>query len=95
MGNEIVHFPPQNTGMRLSNFPVTICHVQPVMAGQIYVRVLEKFMRGSIFDDTFIRYALSFEFIILTSKVTELFLLILRLGYLVKEQITILIGMNP
>jgi hypothetical protein len=45
-------------------------------------------MRGSIFDDTFMRYALSFEFVILTFKVTGLFLLISRLGYLVKEQIT-------
>ena len=51
-------------------------------------------MRGSIFDDTFKRYALSFEFAILIFKVTALFLMISRLGYLVKEQITKLVGMN-
>lgn len=51
-------------------------------------------MRGSIFDDTFIRNALSSEFMILTSKVTALFLLIFRLGYLVKEQIIKLVSMN-
>jgi len=49
-------------------------------------------MRGSIFDDTFIRYvyALSSEFIILTFKITVLFLL----SYLVKEQIIKLFDMN-
>ena len=51
-------------------------------------------MSGSIFDDTFIRYALSSEFVILTFKVTALFLLIFRLGYLVKEQIIKLVAMN-
>jgi len=40
-------------------------------------------MSGSIFDDTFIRYALSFEFVILTFRFTKVFLLILRLGFLV------------
>ena len=60
MGNEIGHFPPQNTGMRLNSFPVTICHVQPVMAGLFYVRILEGFLSGSIFDDTLIRHASRF-----------------------------------
>ena len=52
-------------------------------------------MRRSVFDDIFIRSALSLKLVILTFKVTTQCLQIGRFGYLVRTQIIKPAGMVP